>query len=137
MAIANLIIRRRHPVVRGFALLEIMIAMLVGAVALLGLGTLQLKTLQSAYSSLDYTIATIHANNLIEGVWSNLCANRVSGAVYTSTVQSWRQTLPPSVSATVATSYSDSAVYNLTWNDARQSDNNSLSLRVTYPAICP
>lgn len=137
MAIANLIIRRRHPVARGFALLEIMIAMLVGAVALLGLGTLQLKTLQSAYSSLDYTIATIHANNLIEGVWSNLCANRVSGAVYTSTVQSWRQTLPPSVSATVATSYSDSAVYNLTWNDARQSDNNSLSLRVTYPAICP
>lgn len=137
MAIANQIIRRRHPVVRGFALLEIMIAMLVGAVALLGLGTLQLKTLQSAYSSLDYTIATIHANNLIEGVWSNLCANRVSGAVYTSTVQSWRQTLPPSVSATVATSYSDSAVYNLTWNDARQSDNNSLSLRVTYPAICP
>jgi len=137
MAIANLIIRRRHPVVRGFALLEIMIAMLVGAVALLGLGTLQLKTLQSAYSSLDYTIATIHANNLIEGVWSNLCANRVSGAVYTSTVESWRQTLPPSVSATVATSYSDSAVYNLTWNDARQSDNNSLSLRVTYPAICP
>ncbi|GAB3232697.1 type IV pilus modification PilV family protein [Pseudaeromonas pectinilytica] len=137
MAIANLIIRRRHPVVRGFALLEIMIAMLVGAVALLGLGTLQLKTLQSAYSSLDYTIATIHANNLIEGVWSNLCANRVSGAVYTSTVESWRHTLPPSVSATVATSYSDSAVYNLTWNDARQSDNNSLSLRVTYPAICP
>jgi type IV pilus assembly protein PilV len=137
MAIANLIIRRRHPVVRGFALLEIMIAMLVGAVALLGLGTLQLKTLQSAYSSLDYTIATIHANNLIEGVWSNLCANRVSGAVYTSTVQSWRQTLPPSVSATVATSYSDSAVYNLTWNDARQSDNNSLSLQVTYPVICP
>ena len=137
MAIANLIIRRRHPVVRGFALLEIMIAMLVGAVALLGLGTLQLKTLQSAYSSLDYTIATIHANNLIEGVWSNLCANRVSGAVYTSTVESWRQTLPPSVSATVATSYSDSAVYNLTWNDARQSDNNSLSLQVTYPVICP
>ena len=137
MAIANLIIRRRHPVARGFALLEIMIAMLVGAVALLGLGTLQLKTLQSAYSSLDYTIATIHANNLIEGVWSNLCANRVSGAVYTSTVQSWRQTLPPSVSASVATSYSDSAVYNLTWNDARQSDNNSLSLQVTYPAICP
>ena len=137
MAIANLIIRRRHPVARGFALLEIMIAMLVGAVALLGLGTLQLKTLQSAYSSLDYTIATIHANNLIEGVWSNLCANRASGAVYTSTVQSWRQTLPPSVSASVATSYSDSAVYNLTWNDARQSDNNSLSLRVTYPAICP
>ncbi len=137
MAIANLIIHRRHPVAPGFALLEIMIAMLVGAVALLGLGTLQLKTLQSAYSSLDYTIATIHANNLIEGVWSNLCANRVSGAVYTSTVQSWRQTLPPSVSATVATSYSDSAVYNLTWNDARQSDNNSLSLQVTYPAICP
>lgn len=137
MATANLNIHRRHSVARGFALLEIMIAMLVGAVALLGLGTLQLKTLQSAYSSLDYTIATIHANNLIEGVWSNLCANRVSGAVYTSTVESWRQTLPPSVSATVATSFSYSAVYNLTWNDARQSDNNSLSLQVTYPAICP
>ena len=137
MATANLIIRRRHSMARGFALLEIMIAMLVGAVALLGLGTLQLKTLQSAYSSLDYTIATIHANNLIEGVWSNLCANKVSGAVYTSTVQSWRQTLPQSISASVATSFSSSAVYQLTWNDARQSDNNSLSLQVTYPAICP
>lgn len=137
MATVNLIIRRCHLVAPGFALLEVMIAMLVGAVALLGLGTLQLKTLQSAYSSLDYTIATIHANNLIEGVWSNLCANRASGAVYTSTVQSWRQTLPQSVSATVATSFSNSAVYRLTWNDARQSDNNSLSLQVTYPAICP
>ena len=137
MATVNLITRRRHSMATGFALLEIMIAMLVGAVALLGLGTLQLKTLQSAYSSLDYTIATIHANNLIEGVWSNLCANKVSGAVYTSTVQSWRQTLPQSISASVATSFSSSAVYQLTWNDARQSDNNSLSLQVTYPAICP
>ncbi len=137
MATANLIIRRRHSVATGFALLEIMIAMLVGAVALLGLGTLQLKTLQSAYSSLDYTIATIHANNLIEGVWSNLCANQASGAVYTSTVQSWRQNLPQSISASVASSFSNSAVYRLTWNDARQSDNNSLSLQVTYPAICP
>ena len=137
MVTANLIIRRRHSMARGFALLEIMIAMLVGAVALLGLGTLQLKTLQSAYSSLDYTIATIHANNLIEGVWSDLCANKVSGAVYTSTVQSWRQTLPQSISASVATSFSSSAVYQLTWNDARQSDNNSLSLQVTYPDICP
>ena len=137
MAIANLIIRRRHSVATGFALLEIMIAMLVGAVALLGLRTLQLKTLQAAYSSLDYTIATIHANNLVEGVWSNLCANQASGAVYTSTVQSWRQTLPQSISASVARSYSHSAVYRLTWNDVRQSDNNSLSLQVTYPAICP
>ena len=137
MATANLIIRRHHSVAPGFALLEIMIAMLVGAVALLGLGTLQLKTLQAAYSSLDYTIATIHANNLVEGVWSNLCANQASGAVYTSTVQSWRQTLPQSISASVASSYSNSAVYRLTWNDVRQSDNNSLSLQVTYPAICP
>lgn len=137
MATVNLIIRRRHSVAPGFALLEVMIAMLVGAVALLGLGTLQLKTLQAAYSSLDYTIATIHANNLVEGVWSNLCANQASGAVYTSTVQSWRQTLPSGISASVATSFSSSAVYQLTWNDARQSDNNSLSLQVTYPAICP
>ena len=137
MATANLNIHRRHSVARGFALLEVMIAMLVGAVALLGLGTLQLKTLQAAYSSLDYTIATIHANNLVEGVWSNLCANQASGAVYTSTVQSWRQTLPQSISASVASSYSNSAVYRLTWNDVRQSDNNSLSLQVTYPAICP
>ena len=137
MATVNLITRRRHSMATGFALLEIMIAMLVGAVALLGLGTLQLKTLQAAYSSLDYTIATIHANNLVEGVWSNLCANQASGAVYTSTVQSWRQTLPQSISASVASSYSNSAVYRLTWNDVRQSDNNSLSLQVTYPAICP
>ena len=137
MATVNLITRQRHSMATGFALLEIMIAMLVGAVALLGLGTLQLKTLQAAYSSLDYTIATIHANNLVEGVWSNLCANQASGAVYTSTVQSWRQTLPQSISASVASSYSNSAVYRLTWNDVRQSDNNSLSLQVTYPAICP
>ena len=137
MATVNLITRQRQSMATGFALLEIMIAMLVGAVALLGLGTLQLKTLQAAYSSLDYTIATIHANNLVEGVWSNLCANQASGAVYTSTVQSWRQTLPQSISASVASSYSNSAVYRLTWNDVRQSDNNSLSLQVTYPAICP
>jgi type IV pilus assembly protein PilV len=137
MATANWVTFRRRSMTKGFSLLEIMIALLVAAVALLGLGTLQLKTLQAAYSSLDYTIATIHANNLIEGVWTNLCENQASAAVYTSTVQSWRQTLPQSVSASVASSFSNSAVYRLTWNDARQSDNNSLSLQVTYPAICP
>jgi type IV pilus assembly protein PilV len=137
MATANWVTFRCRSMTKGFSLLEIMIALLVAAVALLGLGTLQLKTLQAAYSSLDYTIATIHANNLIEGVWTNLCENQASAAVYTSTVQSWRQTLPQSVSASVASSFSNSAVYRLTWNDARQSDNNSLSLQVTYPAICP
>jgi type IV pilus assembly protein PilV len=137
MATANWETFRRRSMTKGFSLLEIMIALLVAAVALLGLGTLQLKTLQAAYSSLDYTIATIHANNLIEGVWTNLCENQASAAVYTSTVQSWQQTLPQSVSASVASSFSNSAVYRLTWNDARQSDNNSLSLQVTYPAICP
>lgn len=123
---------------RGFALLEVLIALLVGAIALLGLGTLQLKTLQAAYSSLDYTIATIDANNLVETLWSDLCTNKASAAVYTQTINSWKDTLPGSISATVPTTYADNATITLTWQDSRLTDNNTLALQAAFPgSICP
>ncbi len=121
----------------GFALLEILIALIVAAIALLGLGTLQLKALQSAYSSLEYTVATIHANNLVERVWGDLCNNQASAAVYTATLTSWRASLPAGTSGTVPTSFASSGTYTLNWSDSRLSDNNTLALQVTYPAICP
>lgn len=58
----------------GFGLLEAMIAILLAAIALLGLAAAQARALQFASSSLYSTIAVIQAQNAVERIWPSLCA---------------------------------------------------------------
>ncbi|PIW59264.1 prepilin-type N-terminal cleavage/methylation domain-containing protein [Shewanella sp. CG12_big_fil_rev_8_21_14_0_65_47_15] len=57
----------------GFTLLEVLVAMLLAALGLLGLALAQAKALQFSSSSLNYTVAVIQANNALERVWPELC----------------------------------------------------------------
>lgn len=129
---------RRHDFspTNGFALLEVLLAMLVAAIALLGLATLELRAVQSAQSSLDYAIATTQLNNLSEQLRANLCANRGTAATYQATVQAWTAGLPSGLSATVPASYADSMTLTLTWRDTRFATGNTVSLYPVFPAIC-
>jgi type IV pilus assembly protein PilV len=57
----------------GFSLLEVMVSMLIAGLALLGLAATQLKSLQFANNSFDYTISLIQGQNAIERLWVRLC----------------------------------------------------------------
>ena len=57
---------------KGFTLLEVMIAVVVAGIALLGLAAAQLKSLQYATNSFNYTVSLIQAQNTIEQILYSL-----------------------------------------------------------------
>jgi type IV pilus assembly protein PilV len=57
----------------GFSLLEVMVALVISAIALLGMAAGQLQSLKYATNSFDYTLALLQANNAVEQTWDNLC----------------------------------------------------------------
>lgn len=58
----------------GFSLLEVLIAMLLAAIALLGLAAAQLKALQNVSASLQHTYASLELQNVVERIWPELCS---------------------------------------------------------------
>ncbi|MBU2971801.1 prepilin-type N-terminal cleavage/methylation domain-containing protein [Pseudoalteromonas sp. C2R02] len=59
---------------KGFTLIEVLIALIISSIALLGLASGQLKSLQYATNSFNYTVSLIQANNAIERMWVDICA---------------------------------------------------------------
>lgn len=47
--------------------------MLIASIALLGLAATQLRALQYATNSFDYTVALVQGQNAMEKIWSRLC----------------------------------------------------------------
>lgn len=47
--------------------------MFIASIALIGLAVTQLKSLQFANNSFDYTVSLVQAQNAIERMWPNLC----------------------------------------------------------------
>ncbi|GAL03454.1 type IV fimbrial biogenesis protein PilV [Photobacterium aphoticum] len=64
----------QHSSQRGFSLIEALVALFISSVALLALAAGQLKSLQYANNSFQYTLAMIQANNAVERVWNDACA---------------------------------------------------------------
>ncbi|WP_083330566.1 MULTISPECIES: prepilin-type N-terminal cleavage/methylation domain-containing protein [Pseudoalteromonas] len=58
---------------KGFSLVEVMVSMLIASIALLGLAATQLRALQYATNSFDYTVALVQGQNAMEKIWSRLC----------------------------------------------------------------
>ncbi len=81
-------LRQNMAVVQGgFSLIEVLIAMLLAALCLLGLVLAQVKALQYAGSSLSYTVATVQAQNAIERAWPSLCALQRAELSYDAALQ--------------------------------------------------
>ena len=57
----------------GFSLLEVMISVVIAGIALLGLAAAQLKSLQYATNSFNYTVSLIQGQNTIERLWPRIC----------------------------------------------------------------
>ena len=73
----------------GFTLIEILIALLVLSIGLLGLAAVQVQSLQNSYASYERSMATMQARDLVERLWAGICilydtdGNLVPGAAGT------------------------------------------------------
>jgi len=127
----------------GFTLVEVLVALALSSVALLGLAAGQLKSLQYATNSFNYTLSLVQANNAIERTWVNLC-DLQSGALSYNVAYSNANLTPQINVYTLTPTPLPDAVFNnnldimVSWNDARMADENDSIVRINaqYPQIC-
>ncbi|AIY64753.1 type IV pilus modification PilV family protein [Pseudoalteromonas piratica] len=127
---------KRNNKQSGFSLVEAMVATVVSAIALLSLGVGQVKSLQYAASSLDYTLSLIQANNAIEQSWANLCELQ-NGTVTLADLNVATQTDKYTIEFPNGFDIDDFEVV-VSWSDERMTDNlaNSAALHVKLPGVC-
>lgn len=121
---------------RGFSLIEAMVATAVSAIALLSLGVGQIKSLQYAASSLDYTFSLIQANNAVEQSWANLC-DLQNGTLTLNDLNVAAQTDKYSIEFPNGFNVDDFEIL-VSWSDERMTDNlaNSAGFHVKLPRVC-
>ena len=128
---------------KGFTFVEVLIALVLSSVALLGLAAGQLKSLQYATNSFNYTVSLVQANNAIERTWVNLCDLQrgliaydaaYNTANFTPQINSYTLTATPATGA----AFNNNLDITVNWIDARMADNNLSVIRVNaqYPPIC-
>ncbi|WP_019021691.1 type IV pilus modification protein PilV [Thioalkalivibrio sp. ALE23] len=59
--------------ISGLTLIEVLVALIVLSVGVLGLAGLQITSLQYSQSSYERSIAVMQANDLVERLWAGLC----------------------------------------------------------------
>jgi type IV pilus assembly protein PilV len=121
---------------KGFSLIEAMIALVVSAIALLGLAAGQIKSLQYSTSSLEYTLSLIQANNAVENTWVSLCGLQ-DGTVNFAAVNTATQLAKYKIDFPNGFN-NDNFVVDVTWNDDRLNDNldTKVELSIKFPEVC-
>ncbi len=127
----------------GFSLVEVLIALAISSIALLGLAAGQLQSLKYATNSFNYTLSLVQANNAIERTWANLCALQNGELEYNVAYRNAHFTPQISLYGLTPTPQVGNAFPNrlniaVSWQDARMADPNDSIIRVntTYPQIC-
>lgn len=127
----------------GFSLVEVLIALAISSIALLGLAAGQLQSLKYATNSFNYTLSLVQANNAIERTWVNLCALQNGNLAYDGNYREANfapqiplYTLTPTPQ--VDQNFDDTLNIAVSWQDARMAEANDSIIRVnaTYPEIC-
>jgi type IV pilus assembly protein PilV len=127
----------------GFSLVEVLIALVISSIALLGLAAGQLQSLKYATNSFNYTLSLVQANNAIERTWINLCQLQkgeldynvaYGNANFTPQISLYGLTPTPQV----GNAFPNRLNIAVSWQDARMADPNDSIIRVnaTYPQIC-
>jgi len=57
----------------GFTLIEILVALVILSIGLLGIAALQLRSVQSSQASFERSVATLQARDLVERMWAGIC----------------------------------------------------------------
>lgn len=134
---------------QGFSLVEVLVAFVVAAIALLGLAATQFKALQFASSSVQYTVASIEASNIVERIWPQLCTFQKNGNVanqtlllnteasglYNYQVPTFDFTRQPYTAGGTVVAPAD-FVLSISWSDARLADSaqvNRLEFVASFP----
>jgi len=125
----------------GFSLLEVMVSMFVASVALIGLGVTQLKSLQFANNSFDYTVSLVQGQNTIERLWPHLCdLQRNNPGIYDEAAFQDAlkppQTLRFRYSLDLPENYSDEMLITVKWQDLRvpEDQQNQILNQITLNA---
>jgi len=129
---------------QGFTLVEVLIALALSSIALLGLAAGQLKSLQYATNSFNYTLSLVQANNAIERTWVQLCDLQSGALAYDDAYRAAHLQPQIDVYELIPDPLPGAAFVNnlditVSWNDARMADDNDSIIRINaqYPQICP
>ena len=122
---------------KGFTLIEVMVALVLSAIALLGLASAQIKSLQFSTNSFDYTVSLIQANNAVEQLWVDLCDLQQGVIEYNN---AYKVSLSPNLTKytlTLPENFSNSFQISVEWNDERVTDGleNKINLNVSFPQL--
>jgi len=60
--------------VSGFTLIEILVALVILSIGLLGVAGLQFRSLQNSHASYERSIVTLQAKDLVERMWAGICS---------------------------------------------------------------
>ena len=116
---------------QGFTLLELLIAVVIASISVLGLAYTQTKSLQYARSSSQYTRASIEASNTVEQMWASLCdiQNDKISIDDLALAGGFTRTFTP-------TSFDNEMNITIDWADNRLTDvDNNVSVQVVFPNI--
>jgi type IV pilus assembly protein PilV len=124
----------------GFSLLEVMVALVISSIALLGMAAGQLKSLQYATNSFDYTLALLQANNAVEQTWGNLCQLQNDQITFNANkpmaqFDSKFEMLFTSNSFEDTDNENDYLVVTVSWTDARIKGDDKVEIEASFPDI--
>ncbi|WP_025566047.1 prepilin-type N-terminal cleavage/methylation domain-containing protein [Psychromonas sp. SP041] len=123
--------KHRQNKQQGFTLLELLIAVVIASISVLGLAYTQTKSLQYARSSSQYTRASIEATNTVEQIWGSLCEfqNGTKALNALTLADGFTRTFTP-------TSFDNEMTITIDWADNRLTDvDNNVSVQVVFPNI--
>lgn len=138
--------RNRRSGNAGVGLIEVLIAVLVMAIGLLGIAALQATALRNSQSSLERSQAVIHSYAILEAMRANLAGTRAGaynlgallcdapaagGSLVTGDQARWLTTMQASMGddacgqiqcVAIANSQSTGCTVTIQWNDSRGSE---------------
>ena len=123
--------KHRQNKQQGFTLLELLIAVVIASVSVLGLAYTQTKSLQYARSSSQYTRASIEASNTVEQMWASLCEfqNGTKTLNTLTLADGFTRAFDP-------TTFHNEMEITISWGDTRLTDvDNAVTVKVIFPAI--
>ena len=123
----------------GFTLLEVLVTLVIMSIGLLGLASLQLRSLQYTHASYQRTLASIYAKDMAERMWTNL---KNPTSVTAPTLPSgWTMTVTrTAVTVPAYPNYISPDTYDITvtWTDERfGSSSSSFRDRVRLMRVAP
>lgn len=136
--------RDRHT---GFSLVEVLVAVVVLAVGLLGLAALQIKGLQSAHAAYQRTLASIIAQDAAERLWLARASGASPSTVQTQWLANWQgsnaagaQTLTlPGIAAGSHIAGLGNGALSITvqWSEGRFADDHAAASSFVYRITLP